>query len=90
MASGSVLKSGTFLPLFSINTIIDTDLGVLNYVFKEFRNENYFDLNVLDYMELINKVYYRQFENPLYVIMKHPDSEEDKKFLDECYQEFQL
>ena len=88
MPSASVLKSGTFLPLFSLNTIVDTDLGILNYVFKEFRNDRYFDLNVLDYMELINKVYYRSFKNPLYVIMKNPDSEEDKKFLDECYDEF--
>ena len=84
----NIIGSGIYSPLFSFNILIDTDLGLLNYVFKEFRNEKIFDLNVLDYYELINKVYYRSFQNPLYVIMKNPDSEKDKEFLDECYDEF--
>ena len=88
MSETAKLKSGSgFLPLFSINTLIDIDLGLLNYVFKEFRNDRYFDLNILDYYDLINKVYYRSYSNPLYAIMKNPDSEEDKHFLDECYTE---
>lgn len=81
------LNSDSYSPLFSFNTLVDTDLGLLNYVFKEFRNERYFDLNVLDYYELINKVYYRSNENPLCVIMKNPESAEDRQFLDECYSE---
>ena len=81
-------KSGSFVPLFSFNMIVDTDLGLLNYVFAEFRNEDIFDLNVLDYPELINKVYFRQFQNPLYCLMRYPENVDDKQFLDECYKEF--
>ena len=83
-----ISKTDVFTVLFSIRTLVDTDMGLLNYVFDEYRNEDIFDLNVLDYKELVNMVYYRQFENPLYIIMRHPEREEDLDFLDECYMEF--
>lgn len=73
-------------PLISFNTLVDTDMGLLNYVYNEYDNERYFDFSLFnDYQKLIEKVYKRRSSNPLYCIMKNKN---DKTFLDECYKEF--
>lgn len=81
-ASGAI----KIAPLISFNTLVDTDMGLLNYVYNEYRNDKYFNFGLFNnYQKLIEKVYKRKEENPLYCIMRNG---KDKKFLDECYKEF--
>lgn len=69
-------------PLIDFNTLVDIDLGCIELVLHEYRNEDIFDLNILSYRDLVYKVYTRTEFNPLYCICK--DSKY-KKFLDQCY-----
>lgn len=73
-------------PLISFNTLVDTDMGLLNYIYNsEYHNEDIFDFTLFeeDYQKLIEKVYKRKNNNPLYCIAKN-----NNEFIDKCYEEF--
>jgi hypothetical protein len=74
-------------PLISFNSIIDSDIGILKYVMKNYLNPEIFDienLKSISYNKLLIDIYKREYQNPLYYIAKENI---DKKFLDDCYDE---
>lgn len=75
-------------PLIAFNTIIDEDISLISYIIKYVRNHDIFDLDKLkeyDMIKVVSEVYLRDYDNPLYFLMK---DEKDKEFLDQCYKEF--
>lgn len=72
--------------LIDFNTIVDTDVGVIYLINKEFRNPNIFNLDILDnkFSNILNLLYNRTDINPLSILLK---DEKDKNFIDECYKE---
>lgn len=78
-------------PLFSFNTLVDKDVGLVLYVLKEFRNDTIFNLELADSLsieELIGRIYRRKDKNPLLVIAKENLSEDKIKLLNDAYLEF--
>lgn len=71
-------------PIFSVNTLFDLDIGVMNLIIRDYNDPNIFDLDH-DYYDLFSRVYYRHFKNPLYSLCK-PDI--DKLDLDDYYNDF--
>ena len=77
-------------PLISFEALVDIDIGIINYVLKEFRNPIYFDLERVDKLsriEIIGLLYKRKVKNPLSILIKDNLSESDIIFLDKCYVE---
>ena len=75
-------------PLISFYTIIDEDMALIKYILLHMRNPKVFDLDKIksmSYMNLLGNIYKRKYKNPLYYLMRN---EEDKEFLDRCYEEF--
>lgn len=83
----SGLNIYTLHPLIDFNMLVDTDMGLIRYVVEEYPNEDIFDLDrVLNitFQQLVGKLYYRQYKNPLYFLMR---DESKKDFIDQCYKE---
>jgi hypothetical protein len=77
-------------PLISFEALVDIDIGIINYVLKEFRNPIYFDLERVDKLsriEIIGLLYKRKIKNPLSILINDNLSESDILFLDKCYVE---
>ena len=77
-------------PLISFEVLVDIDIGIINYVLKEFRNPIYFDLERVDKLsriEIIGLLYKRKVKNPLSILINDNLSESDIIFLDKCYVE---
>ena len=85
-ATSAVGIGAKLFPLFSIDTVLDKDYGVISYVFKEFRNPKVFDLSKWEYQtsKIVGDLYHRKYSNPLYYLAK---DEAYYPFLDECYAE---
>ena len=58
-------------PLFPFNTIYDTDFGLIKLIQKEYRNEEVFNISILDLSddELKDLLVKRNRINPLCIIM---------------------
>ena len=81
---GSQMSLDKLVPVFSVNTLIDTDMGLMNLILRDYNDPNIFDLHH-DYYDLMARVYFRHYKNPLYSLCK-PDK--DKDVLDDYYEEF--
>lgn len=82
---GNLIKS---TPLFSFHSIIDEDVALIKYVYKNYYDKSIFDFSKVDKMpmtDLIALIYYRHYINPLKLFLVDESKEE---FADECYQEF--
>lgn len=75
-----------FTPLISFRSIVDEDMGLIKNIIINYRDDNYFNLNITkNYFHILGDLYKRKYINPLYYLMK---DEKDKEFLDQCYSEF--
>ena len=84
----SSMGSNNTTPAISFYSIIDIDMSLIKYIILHLRNENVFDLDKvkqMTYFDILEELYYRKYNNPLYFLMKN---EKDKDFLDKCYEEF--
>lgn len=82
---GDIIK---YTPLFSFHTILDEDVGLIKYVYKNYNDKSVFDFSKVEHKsmrELISLIFYRQYINPLYLFMV---DESKREFVDECYREF--
>jgi hypothetical protein len=75
-------------PLFSFDSIIDTDIGLMNLVMKDYLDPKIFDIDFFKkpLAERIHDIYYREDVNPLYIFST--DENKYKELLDICYKEF--
>lgn len=73
------------LPLISVYTLFDMDVGLVLYVKDKFYDTDIFNIPDIDVTTLIAFMYYRPMENPLYPFLIDDTRE---KFIDECYSEF--
>lgn len=79
------------MPLFSFRCIVDLDMSLVKYIIINFRDNPVFDMDKvksMTYMEILSALYERDYENPLYLLMKYPDNKKQKELLDRCYEEF--
>ena len=75
-------------PLVAFDTIVDTDLSLVLYCIKNFRNYDVFRLDEIrknSVVDIIKALYFRSYRNPLYFLAI---DESKYEFLDECYKEF--
>lgn len=73
-------------PLFSFQSIIDTDIGLLNLIRNEYLDTRVFnpDFFKTKFYQQLYELYHRKEENFLYLFSKT----DDKELLDSYYQEF--
>lgn len=79
-------------PLFGFDTIIDTDIGLLNLIRNQYLDERVFkkDFFKTKFYQQLYELYHRKEENPLYVFAKDSENREQldayyHEFLDTCY-----
>ena len=78
-------------PLISFDTIVDTDVGLINLIRYFYLDPTVFDENWFNrpMVKVIADLHYRSQENPLYLISNPNDTRLNKyEILDEYYQEF--
>jgi len=82
---GNFIKS---TPLFSFNTILDENVGLIRLIYKKYNDKDIFDFTSIEkepMSKLVSLVYYKPYYNPLKLFLKDKSKED---FIDECYQEF--
>lgn len=86
MISG--VDKGKMAPLFSFNTIVDLDFGLINLVYDKYLDPSVFNVSFFDKksaLDILYETYNRRVKNPLKMIANEDVSDEK---LDIFYKEF--
>lgn len=74
-------------PLISFNTLVDTNIGLVNLIRRDYLDPSVFKIEFFDqsFYKILSDLYYRKTKNPLKVFAK--ENVEDE-ILDQYYEEF--
>lgn len=79
---------GVMSPMIPFNCLIDTDFGLLNLIYREYFDKSVFSEDFFyrhnKINQLVSALYYREYENPIMMIMKEPDT----SIADDYYNQF--
>lgn len=72
-------------PLISFNTLVDTDVGLVQLIKNEYLNQTIFDKSFFDqpFLQIISDLYYRKDINPLLLFAKNKQNEDLEDYLSE-------